>query len=47
VPDLFAAVTPMGTYQGTTDQVVLSRTPEAFRTILVPRGSSMPEWISR
>jgi crotonobetainyl-CoA:carnitine CoA-transferase CaiB-like acyl-CoA transferase len=46
-PDLFVAETPLGTYQGTTDQVVLSRIPEAFRTILVPRGSSRPEWLSR
>jgi CoA-transferase family III len=43
-PDLFTAETPLGTYQGFTDQVVLSRTPGAFRTVLVPRGSSKPEW---
>src|SRR5258708_35762791 len=41
-PDLFIAETPLGTYQGMTDQVVLSRTPGAFRTVLVPRGSSKP-----
>ena len=46
-PDLFTAETPMGTYQGMTDQVVLSRTPGAFRTVLVPRGSSKPEWLER
>jgi len=45
-PDLFAAETPLGTYQGFTDQVVLSRTPGAFRTVLVPRGSSKPEWLA-
>src|SRR5712672_4020986 len=39
-PDLFTAETPLGTYQGMTDQVVLSRTPGSFRTVLVPRGSS-------
>ena len=44
-PDLFTAETPCGTYQGMTDQVVLSRTPGAFRTVLVPRGSSKPEWL--
>jgi hypothetical protein len=44
-PDLFTAETPLGTYQGFTDQVVLSRTPGAFRTVLVPRGSSKPEWL--
>src|SRR3954447_11060601 len=44
-PDLFTAETPCGTYQGMTDQVVLSRTPGAFRTVLVPRGSSKPQWL--
>lgn len=44
-PDLFTAETPMGTYQGMTDQVKLSRTPGAFRTVLVPKGSSKPEWL--
>src|ERR1700730_14326804 len=45
-PDLFTAETPLGTYQGFTDQVVLSRTPGAFRTVLAPRGSSKPEWLA-
>jgi crotonobetainyl-CoA:carnitine CoA-transferase CaiB-like acyl-CoA transferase len=45
-PDLFTTETPLGTYQGMTDQVVLSRTPGAFRTVLVPRGSSKPEWLA-
>lgn len=45
-PDLFTAETPCGTYQGMTDQVVLSRTPGSFRTVLVPRGSSKPEWLT-
>jgi CoA-transferase family III len=44
-PDLFTAETPLGTYQGMTDQVVMSRTPGAFRTVLVPRGSSKAEWL--
>ena len=44
-PDLFTAETPLGTYQGLTDQVVLSRTPGSFQTVLVPRGSSKPEWL--
>jgi len=46
-PDLFTAETPLGTYQGMTDQVILSRTPGAFRTVLVPRGASKPEWLVR
>jgi crotonobetainyl-CoA:carnitine CoA-transferase CaiB-like acyl-CoA transferase len=45
-PDVFTAETPLGTYQGFTDQVVLSRTPGAFRTVLVPRGSSKAEWLA-
>jgi hypothetical protein len=45
-PDLFTADTPLGTYQGMTDQIVLSRTPGAFRTVMVPRGSSKPEWLT-
>ncbi|MBO9664204.1 CoA transferase [Dokdonella sp.] len=46
-PDTFVAETPLGTYQGITDQAVLSRTPWHFdRTILVPRGSSKPEWLT-
>jgi crotonobetainyl-CoA:carnitine CoA-transferase CaiB-like acyl-CoA transferase/DNA-binding beta-propeller fold protein YncE len=44
-PDLFTAETPCGFYQGLTDQVVLSRTPGAFRTVLVPRGANKPEWL--
>jgi hypothetical protein len=46
-PDLFTAETPLGTYQGMTDQLVMSRTPGSYRTVLVPRGSSKPEWLAR
>src|ERR1700757_672176 len=45
-PDLFTAETPLGTYQGITERI-LSRTPASFRTVLVPRGSSKPEWLAR
>jgi crotonobetainyl-CoA:carnitine CoA-transferase CaiB-like acyl-CoA transferase len=45
-PDLFIAETPLGTYQGITEKL-LSRTPASFRTVLVPRGSSKPEWLAR
>jgi crotonobetainyl-CoA:carnitine CoA-transferase CaiB-like acyl-CoA transferase len=45
-PDLFTAETPLGTYQGMTDQGILSKTPDSFRTVLVPRGSSKPEWLA-
>ena len=44
-PDLFTAETPLGTYQGMTDQVLMSRTPGSFNTVFVPRGSSKPEWL--
>src|SRR5262249_52593937 len=44
-PDLFTAETPLGTYQGITERI-LSRTPPAFRTVLVPRGSSKSEWLA-
>jgi hypothetical protein len=45
-PDLFTADTPLGLYQGVTEQVVMSRTHGSFRTVLVPRGSSKAEWES-
>ena len=44
-PDLFTADTPLGRYQGVTEQVQMSGTPGSFRTVLVPRGSSKPEWL--
>ncbi|WP_181063619.1 CoA transferase [Nocardia nova] len=46
-PQTFTADTPLGRYQGVTDQVVMSRTPGRYRTVLVPRGSSRPEWLPR
>jgi crotonobetainyl-CoA:carnitine CoA-transferase CaiB-like acyl-CoA transferase len=45
-PDLFTAETPMGTYRGLTDQGILSKTPDSFRTVYVPRGSSKLEWLA-
>jgi hypothetical protein len=44
-PDLFTANTPLGLYQGVTEQVVMSRTPGSFRTVLLPRGSSKKTFI--
>jgi len=46
-PDLFTAETPLGTYQGMTDQVAMSLTQGSFSTVLVPRGSSKPVWLAR
>jgi hypothetical protein len=45
-PDLFTAETSLGVYQGMTDQVKMSRTRGAFHTVMAPRGSSKPEWLS-
>ena len=46
IPDLFSADTPLGTYQGLDEQVYLSKSPGFYRTVIVPRGSSKPEWLS-
>jgi crotonobetainyl-CoA:carnitine CoA-transferase CaiB-like acyl-CoA transferase len=45
-PDLFTAQTPLGTYQGLDEQVYLSKSPGSYRTVIVPRGSNKPEWLS-
>jgi hypothetical protein len=44
---IFTAETPLGTYRGIADQVVMSRTPGAFRTVLAPCGSCKPEWLAQ
>lgn len=46
-PETFTAATPLGDYQGVTDQVRMSVTPGHYRTVLVPRGSCRPEWVAR
>jgi crotonobetainyl-CoA:carnitine CoA-transferase CaiB-like acyl-CoA transferase len=43
-PETFKATTPMGDYQGMTDQVMMSRTPGTYDPVLVARGSSRLEW---
>lgn len=43
-PDLFRAQTPLGYYQGYTDQVEMSVLKENYDPVLVPRGSSAPVW---
>ena len=45
-PDLFSAETPLGSYQGLDEQVYLSKSPGSYRTVIVPRGSNKPEWLS-
>ncbi|MGD6755360.1 CoA transferase [Streptomyces sp. BH105] len=44
-PETFTDETPLGTYQGVTDQVTMSATPGRYPFTLVPRGSSKPEWL--
>lgn len=44
-PEVFTADTPLGHYQGVTEQVHMSATPGRYRTVLVPQGSSRPEWL--
>lgn len=46
-PETFTAQTPLGHYQGVTDQVRMSETPGAYRQILLPRGACRPEWLPR
>jgi crotonobetainyl-CoA:carnitine CoA-transferase CaiB-like acyl-CoA transferase len=44
-PDVFTADTPLGRYQGVTEQVSMSVTPGQYQVVLVPRGSCPPEWL--
>lgn len=46
-PDLFTADTPLGTYQGMTDQIGFSSLKQGFRTVLQPMGADKPEWLER
>ncbi|MEU5304276.1 CoA transferase [Streptomyces noursei] len=46
-PETFTAQTPLGHYQGVTDQVRMSDTPGAYRHVLLPRGACRPEWLPR
>jgi crotonobetainyl-CoA:carnitine CoA-transferase CaiB-like acyl-CoA transferase len=46
-PEVFTADTPMGAYQGVTEQVRMSSTPGRYGQVLVPRGSCKPEWLAR
>jgi crotonobetainyl-CoA:carnitine CoA-transferase CaiB-like acyl-CoA transferase len=43
-PETFQAVTPLGDYQGVSEQVSMSLTPGAYDPILIARGSSRLEW---
>ena len=46
-PETFTADTPLGRYQGVTEQVRMSGTPGRYDPVLVPRGSSPPAWLPR
>jgi crotonobetainyl-CoA:carnitine CoA-transferase CaiB-like acyl-CoA transferase len=43
-PELFTAQTPLGTYQGMTDQMEFSSLRQGFRTVLSPMGADEPAW---
>ena len=43
-PETFTVDTPLGEYQGVTEQVRMSLTPGRYAVPLVPRGSSKPVW---
>ena len=45
-PNTFTAHTPLGLYQGVTEQVQMSRTPGYYTHPLMPRGSDRPAWES-
>lgn len=44
-PETFTAETPLGHYQGVTDQIRMSATPGHYRHVLLPRGSCRAEWL--
>src|SRR5262249_47203522 len=45
-PDLFTAETPLGAYQGMTDQIEFSSLPQGFTTtVLEPMGANRAEWL--
>ncbi|HEY2700364.1 MAG TPA: CoA transferase [Pseudonocardiaceae bacterium] len=43
-PETFSADTPLGRYQGITEQVLMSATPGSYRFPLLPRGAAEPAW---
>ena len=44
-PETFTADTPLGHYQGVTDQVRMTATPGHYRHVLLPRGAARPTWL--
>jgi crotonobetainyl-CoA:carnitine CoA-transferase CaiB-like acyl-CoA transferase len=45
-PETFGALTPLGDYQGVTEQVEMSRTPGRYDPVLLARGASAAEWLT-
>jgi crotonobetainyl-CoA:carnitine CoA-transferase CaiB-like acyl-CoA transferase len=43
-PETFTADTPLGHYQGVTEQIRMSQTPGHYRHPLLPRGAARPAW---
>jgi crotonobetainyl-CoA:carnitine CoA-transferase CaiB-like acyl-CoA transferase len=46
-PQLFTSITPLGIYQGVTENVTLSRTPHHYANVLSAKGSDQPLWLPR
>ncbi|KAI8809372.1 acyl-CoA transferase/carnitine dehydratase [Cladochytrium replicatum] len=46
-PQLLTAVTSLGVYQCTTEQVMLSRTPTHFAHVISARGTDVPVWLPK
>jgi hypothetical protein len=46
-PQLFTSLTPLGIYQGVTENVTLSRTPHHYMNVLSPRGADQAVWLPR
>ncbi|HEY1970534.1 MAG TPA: CoA transferase [Pseudonocardia sp.] len=44
-PEVFTADTPLGHYQGVTEQIRMSSTPGHYNPVLIPRGSAPAEWL--
>ena len=45
-PETFTVDTPLGRYQGVTEQVRMSATPGQYRFPLLPRGAAQPAWLA-
>jgi crotonobetainyl-CoA:carnitine CoA-transferase CaiB-like acyl-CoA transferase len=46
-PQRFTSLTPLGVYQGVTENVTLSRTPHHYMNVLSPRGADQPVWLPK